>query len=90
MPTVFNIGLATTAPPVAALYQTTEWPAGTVAVAVIVGTGPPEQTACAWLPPDVGLATTELPTVTGNADGEVVQVPLPAVTLTFPLLLPPG
>ena len=82
--------MVTTEPPVAALYHTTEWPAGTVAVAVKVGTGPPEQTACDWLPPDVGLATDELPTVTGSTDGEVVQVPLLAVTLTFPLVLPPG
>ena len=90
MPTVFNVGLETTVPPVAALYHTTEWPAGTVAVAVKVGTTPPGHTVCNWFPPDTGDATAELPTVTGNTEGAVLQLPLLAVTLTFPLALPPG
>ena len=39
VPTVFNVGLATTVPPVAAVYQTTVDPAGAVAVAVKVWIG---------------------------------------------------
>ena len=46
VPTILNVGLVTVLPPVAALYQIMVCPAGTVAVAVSVGTGFPGQTVC--------------------------------------------
>ena len=41
LPMLFKLGLATTLPFEAALYQITTWPAGTVAVAVrlVIGLG---------------------------------------------------
>ena len=88
VPAVFKTGLLTVLPPVAAVYQTKVWPAGTVAVAVSVGMLAGGQTVCDWLPPLTGAATAVLPTVTASVAGAVWQLPLLAKTLTFPLLLP--
>ena len=52
MPTKLSIGLATTVPPVAALYHTTLDPDGAVAVAVSVWIGLASHTV--WLPPLTG------------------------------------
>ena len=58
MPTALSVGLATTVPPVAALYHTTLDPDGAVAVAVSVWIGLASHTV--WLPPEVGAAGAAL------------------------------
>ena len=52
VPMVFNVGPATIFPAVAASYQTTVCPTGTVAVAVSVCIG--EASHCVTSPPDTG------------------------------------
>ena len=87
---LFNTGLLINVPPVAALYHTTVYPEGTLAVAVSVGTGAGEQKVCTWSPPDTGDAVPLLLTVTANMAAGVWQEPALANTLTLPLELPKG
>ena len=54
VPTAFNIGLATTFPPVAASYQTIVLPGAAFAVAVSVCKG--ELSHSVWSPPLIGAA----------------------------------
>ena len=64
VPVAFNVGLETILPAVAALYQITVCPTGTVAVAVKVCIG--EFSHCVMFPPDNGaLGAASMVSTTG-------------------------
>ena len=84
------MGLATTEPPVAALYQTMVCPVVVVAVAVSEGMAAGGQWVAVWSPPLAGAATADGPTDTARVRGAVEQLPALAITCTLPLALPAG
>ena len=85
-----SVGLATTVPPVAALYQMMVCPAVVVAVAVSEGIAAGGQCVATWSPPLEGATTEDGPTDTANVLGAVEQLPALATTCISPLVLPAG